>query len=103
MQIQPKLVALIPPQIESQQTNRDTTMSNYATTLGSQRPGGGGAARTPPRWARPSTKSKTDDTFYLPPEAFNNPDFARGLKLFMSPDGKAARLIITHEGDPGDA
>ena len=28
------------------------------------------------------------------------PDFKRGLKLFLSPDGKAARMIITHDGDP---
>ena len=44
--------------------------------------------------------AKNDDTFYLPPEAFDNPDFKRGLKLFMSPDGKAARMIITHQGIP---
>ena len=36
----------------------------------------------------------------MPPEAFVNPEFKRGLKLFLSPDGKAARMIITHEGDP---
>ena len=45
-------------------------------------------------------KSKNDDSFYLPPEAFDNADFKRGLKLFMSPDGKAARMTITHEGNP---
>ncbi|MGA8250695.1 MAG: MMPL family transporter, partial [Mycobacterium sp.] len=44
--------------------------------------------------------SKADDYFYLPPEAFDNPDFQHGLKLFLSPDGKAARFIITHDADP---
>lgn len=44
--------------------------------------------------------SKSGDYFYLPPEAFDNPDFQRGLKLFLSPDGKAARFIITHDTDP---
>jgi RND superfamily putative drug exporter len=44
--------------------------------------------------------SKSDDYFYLPPEAFDNPDFQKGLKLFLSPDGKAARFIITHAADP---
>ena len=34
--------------------------------------------------------SKNDDSFYLPPEAFSNPEFQRGLKMFLSPDGKAA-------------
>jgi putative drug exporter of the RND superfamily len=36
----------------------------------------------------------------MPPEAFDNPEFKRGLKLFLSPDGKAARMIISHEGHP---
>ena len=44
--------------------------------------------------------SRSGDYFYLPPEAFQNPDFQRGLKLFLSPDGKAARFIITHDADP---
>ena len=44
--------------------------------------------------------SKSGDYFYLPPEAFDNPDFKRGLEIFLSPDGKAARFIITHDTDP---
>lgn len=44
--------------------------------------------------------SKSDDYFYLPPEVFDNADFQKGLKLFPSPDGKAARLIITHDVNP---
>ena len=31
---------------------------------------------------------------------FANPDFQRVEKLFLSPDGKAARFIISHKGDP---
>ena len=41
-----------------------------------------------------------DDTFYLPPEIFDNADFKRGMKSFISPDGHAVRFIISHEGDP---
>jgi RND superfamily putative drug exporter len=44
--------------------------------------------------------AKNDDSFYLPPEVFENPDFKRGLAMFLSPDGKDARFIITHDGDP---
>jgi RND superfamily putative drug exporter len=44
--------------------------------------------------------SKNDDYFYLPPEAFDNPDFQTGLRMFLSPDGKSARFFITHQGDP---
>jgi RND superfamily putative drug exporter len=44
--------------------------------------------------------AKNDDLFFLPPEAFDNPDFKRGLVMFLSPDGKSARMFITHETDP---
>ncbi|OBG04483.1 RND family transporter [Mycolicibacter sinensis] len=44
--------------------------------------------------------SRADDYFYLPPEAFDNPDFQKGLELFLSPDGKAARFIVTYDADP---
>ncbi|MBF9523877.1 hypothetical protein BKG83_06370 [Mycobacteroides chelonae] len=44
--------------------------------------------------------SRSGDYFYLPPEAFQNKDFQRGLKLFLSLDGTAARFIITHDKDP---
>ena len=47
--------------------------------------------------------SKNDDSFYLPPEVFDNADFKRGMKKFISPDGKSVRFIITHEGDPATA
>ncbi len=45
--------------------------------------------------------AKNDDSFYLPPEVFQNPDFQRAMASFLSPDGKAARFIISHKGDPG--
>ncbi len=44
--------------------------------------------------------SKSDDYFYLPPEVFKNPDFQKGLRLFLSPDGKAARMTVTHDVNP---
>ena len=44
--------------------------------------------------------AKDDDSFYLAPEIFKNKDFQRVLKVFVSPDGKAARMLITQSGDP---
>src|ERR1700753_1886442 len=44
--------------------------------------------------------AKNDDTFYLPPEIFQNPDFQHAMSSFLSPDGKAARFIISQRGDP---
>ena len=97
--MQPKLLALIPPQIETQQTNRDLTLTNYATTSGINDQTAA-ALENATALGQAYDASKTDDSFYLPPEAFTNPEFLRGLKLFLSPDGKAARMIITHDGDP---
>jgi transport protein len=44
-------------------------------------------------------KSRSDGFFYMPREAFDNEDVKTGMKLMMSPDGKAARFIVTHEGN----
>ena len=44
--------------------------------------------------------AKNDDTFYLPPETFNNEDFKRGMDSFISPDGKSVRFMISHQDDP---
>lgn len=44
--------------------------------------------------------SKNDDSFYLPQDIFDNPDFKRAMSSFLSPDGKSARFIISHRGDP---
>ncbi len=97
--IEPQLLALIPPQIAVQQTNRDLTMTNYATTSGIDNQTAD-ALQNATALGQAFDAAKNDDSFYLPPEAFSNSEFLRGLKLFMSPDGKAARMIITHDVDP---
>jgi RND superfamily putative drug exporter len=97
--LQPQLVALLPPQIAIQERNRQLTLNNYATTTGTNTQSQD-ALKNATAMGQAFDAAKNDDTFYLPPEAFDNPDFKRGLKLFLSPDGKAARMIITHEGNP---
>ncbi len=97
--LQPKLVALLPPQIAIQERNRDLTLSNYATTGGTNAQSDE-ALKNATAMGQAFDDAKNDDSFYLPPEAFDNADFKRGLKLFLSPDGKAARFIVTHQGNP---
>jgi putative drug exporter of the RND superfamily len=96
---QQKLVTLLPPQIADQEKNLRLTLSNYATNSGINAQT---RANTDNATAlgQAYDAAKIDDSFYLPPEAFTNPEFQRGLKLFFSPDGKATQMIITHEGDP---
>ncbi|OBI47057.1 RND family transporter [Mycobacterium sp. E796] len=97
--LQPKLVALIPPQIDSQETNRELALASHATQAGINAQTQA-AIDNATALGQAFDTAKNDDSFYLPPEVFNNPDFKRGLKLFLSPDGKAARMIVTHDGDP---
>jgi RND superfamily putative drug exporter len=98
-QLMPQMLATLPPTIESMKTMRDFMVATHSTMAGIQ--------AHQQELAQGSTlmgnyfdEAKNDDSFYLPPEVFKNPDFERGLKMFVSPDGKAVRLIITHQGDP---
>ncbi|MGH3596876.1 MAG: RND family transporter, partial [Mycobacterium sp.] len=97
--LQPQLVALIPPQIASQEKNLEIALSNYATNSGINAQTRANTD-TATALGQAYDAAKNDDSFYLPPEAFDNPEFKRGLKLFFSPDGKATRMIISHENDP---
>jgi RND superfamily putative drug exporter len=97
--LMPQLLADLPPTIASMIKMRDFMVATHSTMAGIQ--------AHQQELAQGSTlignyfdEAKNDDSFYLPPEVFKNPDFERGLKLFVSPDGKAVRLIITHQGDP---
>jgi RND superfamily putative drug exporter len=97
--LMPQMLATLPPTIESMKTMRDFMVSTHSTMAGiqaHQQEGAEGATLM----GQYFDEAKNDDSFYLPPEVFKNPDFERGLKMFVSADGKAVRLIITHQGDP---
>ena len=87
------------PRSPFKERNRDLTLSNYATNSGTDAQSAE-ALKNATAMGQAFDTAKNDDSFYLPPEAFDNPDFQRGLKLFLSPDGHAARMIVTHEGNP---
>jgi RND superfamily putative drug exporter len=92
-------MALIPENIASQERNKALVESNIATQSGLLAQSAE-ALKNSDAMGRAFNESKDDSTFYLPPEVFDNSEFKRGMKLFLSPDGRAARMIITHEGDP---
>ena len=95
----PKLTALLPQTLASMKTSRDLALSTYNSqkALYDQQEASNDTALA---MGAAFDNARNDDLFFLPPEAFQNPDFERGLKLFMSPDGKSARMFITHETDP---
>ncbi|HEX3547695.1 MAG TPA: MMPL family transporter [Mycobacterium sp.] len=98
-QLMPQLVALLPPMIAVSQDMQSTMKSMYSTFNGLinqiDR-----MTDTASAMGQAFDDAKSDDYFYLPPEAFDSPDFQRGLRLMLSPDGRSAQFIITHDVDP---
>ena len=97
--LMPQMQATLLPTIDSMRTMRDFMLATHSVMAGTQ--------AQQQELARGATEiglyfdqAKNDDFFYLPPDVFQNPDFKRGLDMFVSPDGKAVRFIITHQGDP---
>ena len=97
--VQPELLALIPQQIASQERNRSLVESAYSTQSGLLAQSAE-SLKNADAMGKAFDEAKDDSTFYLPPDVFTNSEFKRGLTMFVSPDGHAARMIITHEGDP---
>ena len=93
------LNALFPPLITTLKTTRGITLTLYQTfkAMINQMEA---MSNTAIVMGQSFDKAQNDDMFYLPPEAFDNPDFQTGLRMFLSPDGKSARFFITHQGDP---
>lgn len=94
-----ELLAIIPQNIATSKAIRDTTMTIYSTfdSLVDQFDR---LTDTNSVMGKSFNDSQIESLFYLPPEIFQNPDFLLGLSLMVSPDGKAARFIITHSVDP---
>jgi len=95
----PKLTALLPQTIATMKASRDLSLATYNSqkAVYDQQQASNDTALA---MGQSFDQAKNDDLFFLPPEAFQNPDFERGLKMFLSPDGKSARMFITHESDP---
>ncbi|MDZ4269850.1 MAG: RND family transporter [Mycobacterium sp.] len=97
--LMPQLVELLPGQIESMKTMKSMMLTMYQSQKGLQDQM---AAQQENSHAMGEAfdDSRNDDSFYLPPEIFDNEDFKRVMDQFISPDGKSVRFIISHEGDP---
>jgi RND superfamily putative drug exporter len=97
--LMPQLQAMLPPQIETMKSMQKMMLSQHSSQASQQDQQ---AAMTENQSAMGDAfnNSHNDDTFYLPPEIFDNKDFKRGMDNFISPDGHAVRFIISHEQDP---
>ena len=97
--LMPQMVSLMRPSVESMKRMRVMMLTLQATQSGMQDQmaamNEGSSAM-----AAAFNDSFNDDTFYAPPEIFDNDVLKRGMKNFISPDGHATRFVISHEDDP---
>ncbi|WP_328359325.1 RND family transporter [Mycobacterium sp. NBC_00419] len=98
-ELQQQLLAEMPRQIAILEQMRDMSKTMHATMSGSldvmDETNNDANAM-----GQAYDAAKDDDTFWLPPEVFDNADFKKAMSSFLSPDGKSARFIISHKGDP---
>ena len=95
----PQMAAVLPAQIQTMKNQKQIMLNQYQAQRMQQDQN---MANLDDNTAMGEAfdAARNDDTFYLPPEAFQTADFQRGMKLMMSPDGKAVRFTVFHQGDP---
>jgi putative drug exporter of the RND superfamily len=95
----PQILAQFPPLIATMQTIRSMMLTMHSTMAGTFAMMDDMSADAT-AMGRAFDAAQNDDSFYLPPEVFQNEGFKRAMNLFFSPDGKSVRFIISHRDDP---
>jgi RND superfamily putative drug exporter len=97
--ILPQLIAQFPPMIAIMQSMRTMLLTMHSTMAGTMsvmdENGDNSTAM-----GKAFDAAQNDDSFYLPPDAFKNKDFKRVMDVFLSPDGKSVRMLISQNGNP---
>ncbi|MCG5434010.1 MMPL family transporter [Mycobacterium sp. MYCO198283] len=97
--LMPQLTAMMPEMIETMKGMKAMMLTMHSTQKGMQDQMSA-MQEDSSAMGEAFDASMNDDSFYLPPEVFDNPDFKRGMEQFLSADGKAVRFIVSHDGDP---
>jgi RND superfamily putative drug exporter len=97
--IMPQMLKLLTPMVTMLKSMHTMMLSTHSTMAGIQDQGAAMQGKGN-QMGQAFDESKNDDSFYLPPEVFDNPDFKRGMKVFISPNGHAVRFIVSHLGEP---
>jgi RND superfamily putative drug exporter len=97
--LMPQLIAQFPQMIATMQSMRTMMLIMHSTMSGifGQMDDMSGNATA---MGKAFDAAKNDDSFYLPPDVFKNADFKRVMDVFLSPDGKAVRMLISQRGEP---
>lgn len=95
----PQMLAQFPQMIATMKSTQAMMLTMHSTmsgTISAMEQSGDNATAM----GKAFDAAKNDESFYLPPEIFENEDFKRIMEIFLSSDGKAARLLISQKGDP---
>ncbi|MBY0289045.1 MAG: RND family transporter [Mycobacteriaceae bacterium] len=97
--LMPQLVAQFPAMIATMESTRTMMLTMHSTMSGmfGQMEE---ASENATAMGKAFDAAKNDDSFYIPPDVFENEDFKRVMKIFLSEDGRAARMLISQRGDP---
>ncbi|OBF47852.1 hypothetical protein A5787_09915 [Mycobacterium sp. 852002-50816_SCH5313054-b] len=98
----PQILAQLPQTIAIMQESRTMLLTMHSTmsgVLGNMGDNNNNATSM----GRAFDTAQNDDSFYLPPETLKNKDFQRIMNIFVSPDGKAVRMLILQKGDPSSS
>jgi len=98
-ELTPQMAALMPAMIQTMKNQKQIMLNQYQAQK-MQQDQNMAMQEDGTAMGEAFDAARNDDTFYLPPEAFETADFQRGMKLMMSPDGKAVRFTVFHQGDP---
>ena len=97
--LMPQLLTQFPPMIAMIQSSRTMILTMHSTMMGIFGQMDEMSSNTT-AMGKAFDTAKNDDSFYLSPDMIKNRDFQRVMKIFVSPDGKAARMLISQSGDP---
>ena len=97
--IMPQMLTQFPVMIATMQSSRTMMLAMHGTMSGifSQMEE---STENATAMGKAFDAANNEDSFYLPPEILQNKDFQRIMDIFLSPDGKAARMLISQRSDP---
>jgi RND superfamily putative drug exporter len=98
----PQILAQLPQTIAIMQESRTMLLTMHSTMSGVLGNMGDNSSNAT-SMGRAFDTAQNDDSFYLPPETLKNKDFQRIMNIFVSPDGKAVRMLILQKGDPSSS
>jgi len=84
----PQMLATLRRTIASMKRMRDFMVATHSNRWPASRPTQEEGAEGSTLMGQYFDEAKNDDSFYLPAGVFKNPDFERGLKMFVSPDAR---------------